>query len=157
MSTAHVWCHRSADGCTLIQGNWSYFYIYTYFRQLIIPQKISFLGSVLLCFEFAIHFMDFWYGGQFGTVIFHKWYFIAIKYSSFEMFRCFHDCFLCCPIHNVRFTHTNIFKIYMQFKRACALWKNKYMNIITGQTNSFSRWVYSTIAVSIAGNINIRV
>lgn len=35
--------------------------------------------------------------------------------------------------------------------------KKKYMNIITGQTNSVSRWVYSTIAVSIAGNINIRV
>lgn len=25
--------------------------------------------------------------------------------------------------------------------------KKKYMNIITGQTNSFSRWVCSTIAV----------
>lgn len=31
------------------------------------------------------------------------------------------------------------------------------MNIITGQTNSFSRWVHPTNAVSIVGNVNIRV
>lgn len=32
-----------------------------------------------------------------------------------------------------------------------------YMNIITGQTNSFSRWVYSANAVSIVGNVYFRV
>lgn len=39
----------------------------------------------------------------------------------------------------------------------CVIKKN-YINIITGQKNSFSKWVHSTIiAVSIVGNINIRV
>lgn len=31
------------------------------------------------------------------------------------------------------------------------------MTIITGQTNSFSRWVHPTNAVFIVGNVNIRV
>lgn len=35
--------------------------------------------------------------------------------------------------------------------------KKYYMNIITGQTNSFSGWVYSTYAVSIVGNVDFRV
>lgn len=38
----------------------------------------------------------------------------------------------------------------------CVMKKN-YMNIITGQTNSFSRWVHPTNAVSIVGYVNIRV
>lgn len=54
--------------------------------------------------------------------------------------------------------HMQIYFKYIYGSNVHARYEKKYyMNIITGQTNSFSRWVYSTNAVSIVGNVNFRV
>lgn len=54
--------------------------------------------------------------------------------------------------------HIQIYLKYICSSNVHVRYKKNYMNIITGQKNSFSKWVHSTIiAVSIVGNINIRV